>query len=41
VVRLTIPALAAGYVVEVFLKGIVADDELKYYKSNTAKAKVV
>lgn len=36
--RLTIPALATSEVVEVFLNGIVADDELKYYKSNTAKA---
>lgn len=41
VVRLTIPALATGYVVEVSLNGIVADDELKYYKSNTAKVTVV
>lgn len=32
---LTIPALATADVVNVSLNGIVADDELKYYKSNT------
>lgn len=37
---LTIPA-STGEVVEVSLNGIVADDELKYYKSNTAKTTVV
>lgn len=37
---LTIPALATGQVVEVSLNDIVADDELKYYKSNTATATV-
>ena len=36
--RLTVPALAADDIVEVSLNGIVADDELKYYKSNTATA---
>lgn len=41
VATLTIPALATSDVVEVYLNGIVADDELKYYKSNTAKATVV
>lgn len=39
--NLTIPALATDDVVEVSLNGIVADDELKYYKSNTAKTTVV
>ena len=38
---LTIPAVSGGEVVDVSLKGIVADDELKYYKSNTAKTTVV
>jgi len=37
---LTIPALAATNVVEVSLNGIVADDELKYYKSNTITATI-
>jgi len=41
VATLTIPALATGQVVEVSLNDIVADDELKYYKSNTATATVV
>ena len=41
VATLTIPALSAGRVVEVSLNGIVADDELKYYKSNTATATVI
>lgn len=41
VATLTIPALATNDVVEVYLNGIVADDELKYYKSNSAKVKVV
>ena len=35
VATLTIPALASTDVVNVSLNGIVADDELKYYKSNT------
>lgn len=35
VVTLIIPALASTDVVNVSLNGIVADDELKYYKSNT------
>ena len=35
VATLTIPALASADVVNVSLNGIVADDELKYYKSNT------
>jgi len=35
VANLTIPALASADVVNVSLNGIVADDELKYYKSNT------
>jgi len=39
--KLTIPALATGEVVEVSLNGIVADTELKYYKSNTATATVI
>lgn len=38
---LTIPALATGEVVEVSLNGVVADSEMKYYKSNTATAIVV
>lgn len=38
---ITIPALATDDVVEVSLNGIVADTELKYYKSNTATATVV
>lgn len=37
---LTIPALATGEVVEVSLNGVVADSEMKYYKSNTAKTEV-
>ena len=41
VATLVIPALATGQVVEVSLKGIVADTELKYYKSNTATTVVV
>ena len=41
VANLTIPALATTDVVEVSLNRIVADTELKYYKSNTAKATVV
>lgn len=41
VATLTIPALATNDVVEVSLNGIVADTELKYYKSNTVTEKVV
>lgn len=41
VATLTIPALSTGEVVEVSLKGIVADTELKYYKSNTATVTVI
>lgn len=41
VATLTIPALATADVVEVSLNGIVADAEMKYYKSNTATATVV
>lgn len=37
---LTIPAVNEDDVVEVSLNGIVADTELKYYKSNTAKTEV-
>ena len=40
VVTLIIPELATGEVVEVSLNGIVADTELKYYKSNTATVTV-
>jgi len=40
VATLTIPTLATADVVEVSLNGIVADTELKYYKSNTATATV-
>jgi len=40
VATLTILALATADVVEVSLNGIVADTELKYYKSNTATATV-
>lgn len=36
---LTIPVVSGGEVVDVSLNGIVADDELKYYKSNTATTK--
>jgi len=36
VASLTIPAFATGDIVEVSLNGVVADSELKYYKSNTA-----
>jgi len=39
--NLTIPALATSDVVDISLNGIVADDELKYYKSNTATTVVV
>ena len=41
VATLTIPALGFAEVVEVSLNGIVADTELKYYKSNTATATVI
>lgn len=41
VITLDIPAVATGEVVEVSLNGVVADSELKYYKSNTATATVV
>jgi len=41
VATLTIPALGLAEVVEVSLNGIVADTELKYYKSNTATATVI
>lgn len=41
VVELTCGVLSVNRVVEVSLNGIVADDELKYYKSNTATATVV
>ena len=40
VATLTIPALASADVVNVSLNGIVADDELKYYKSNTVSTVV-
>lgn len=40
VATLTIPTLATADVVEVSLNGVVADTELKYYKSNTATATV-
>lgn len=40
VATLEIPTLATADVVEVSLNGIVADTELKYYKSNTATATV-
>lgn len=40
VATLTIPALATADVVEVSLNGIVADAEMKYYKSNTATVTV-
>ena len=40
VITLAIPAVATGEVVEVSLNGVVADTELKYYKSNTATATV-
>ena len=40
VVTLTIPALATADVVKVSLNGIVADTEMKYYKSNVATATV-
>lgn len=41
VVTLTIPTLAENDVVKVSLKGIVADTEMKYYKSNVATTKVL
>ena len=41
VITLAIPAVATGEVVEVSLNGVVADTELKYYKSNTATETVV
>lgn len=41
VATLTIPALGLAEVVEVYLNGIVADTEFKYYKSNTATATVI
>jgi len=34
-VSLTIPAVSTGNVISISLNGIVADDEMKYYKSNT------
>ena len=37
---LTIPSLSSTNVVEVSLNGIVSDDELKYYKSNTITATI-
>lgn len=40
-VSLTVPALNENEVVKVSLNGVVADTELKYYKSNTATDTVV
>lgn len=40
VATLTVPALAANDIVVVSLNGIVADAELKYYKSNTSTSTV-
>jgi len=39
-ITLTIPALATADIVKVSLNGIVADTEMKYYKSNVATATV-
>lgn len=41
VATLTVASLSATEVVEVSLNGIVADTELKYYKSNTASTTVI
>ena len=41
VITLTVPAFVATDVVKTSLNGIVADDEMKYYKSNTVEAVAV
>jgi len=41
VVTLTVPAFVATDVIKTSLNGIVADDEMKYYKSNTVEAVAV